>query len=149
MSPVYQSTIPLQVRFAGGTYVTGRIMGMSASSTSGASEAVRRLAGKLSVHGFGPSDHAVRQVEQATGQGAITGCGIWVIEEASTSSPAPAQTPTVRDCRTCMHRTWSGSGSYYDCNAAHGMPLPTEHHDGHVPAWCTRAADQAAPKQGA
>jgi hypothetical protein len=135
---LYRSTIPLQVRYTSGAYNTTRVRGLSASSTSGAEEAVRRLAGKLGEHNFGPKDFAIRQVEQLPPP-SIHGCGAWVIEEK------PAAT---RDCRGCVSRCWSGCGQAYDCNAAAGMPLPNEHHDGQVPDWCPLAA-AAANQQGA
>jgi hypothetical protein len=139
---LYRCTIPLQVRYTAGAYNTTRVRGMSASSTSGAEEAVRRLAGKLAQHGFGPAKPVIRLLEQAPGLATIAGCGTWVIEEAP-----PAAT---RDCRKCVSRCWSGCGQAYDCNAAAGTPLPHDHHDGVVPNWCPLAAAATATStQGA
>lgn len=129
---LYQSTILIRVRYSAGAYVTTRVRGLSASSTSCAGDAVGRLAAKLAQHHFGPASPVCRLVNPDQGPGALSGCGDWVIEEPAQAAPAAP----ARDCRTCTSRAWSGSGQSYDCNAAAGMPLPDDHHRGVLPGWC-------------
>lgn len=67
------------VRYSGGTYATSRVQGQQASATVGAEQAVQRLALKLAATGVGPQDPTVHQVDQATGNSTIAGCGTWEI----------------------------------------------------------------------
>ncbi len=138
--------IGCRVRYSGGAYNTTRVLGQSASSTSGAEEAVRRLAAKLAGHGLGPVDYTLRHVPPLPDETVVAGCGLWFIEQAASAEAPP---PPQRHCRACTYRAWSGSGQSYDCNAAAGTPLPHEHHDGVVPNWCPLASRGFVPPRGA